>query len=62
VTAVLALTFIAQVLIALGLTAVLAARLLMPGSPCRPVARWWRGRIVAVMAPAPGWPQRGALA
>ena len=55
-TAVLALTFIAQVLIALGLT----VRLLAPGSPCRPVARWWRRRIVAVMLPVPG--SRGAFA
>ena len=54
-SALLALTFVAQILIALGLTAVLAARLAMPVSPCRPVAAWWRRRIVAVMAPVPGW-------
>ena len=52
--AILVLTFIAQVLIALGLTAVLAARLLLPVSPCRPVAAWWRRRLVAVMLPVPG--------
>lgn len=61
-TAALALTFVAQVLIAVGLTAVLAARLLMPVSPCRPVAVWWRRRIVAVMTVPPGWPDRGAFA
>jgi hypothetical protein len=38
VTAVLALTFVLQVLIALGLTGVLGVRLLTPDSPCRPVA------------------------
>jgi hypothetical protein len=54
VTTILALTFTAQVLIALGLTAVLAARLVLPVSPCRPVAAWWRRRIVFAMAPVPG--------
>ncbi len=61
-TAVLVIAFLGQVLIAAGLTAALAARLVMPDSPCRPVAVWWRRRIVAVMEPSPGWPQRGAFA
>lgn len=53
--AVLILTFVAQVLVALGLTGVLALRLLTPGSSCRPVAAWWQRRIVFAMAPVPGW-------
>ena len=54
-TAVLILTFVAQVLIAVGLTGVLALRLLTPDSSCRPVAAWWHRRIVFAMAPVPGW-------
>lgn len=54
-TAVLVLLFAASVLTATGVTAVLAVRLVLPVSPCRPVARWWRRRIVCVMTPVPGW-------
>jgi hypothetical protein len=56
-TAVLIFTFAAQVLIAIGLTAVLAVRLVLPDSPRQPVARWWRRCLVAAMAPPPGSPE-----
>lgn len=59
-TAILALAVVAQLLLAAGIAAGLTGRLLSPASSWAPVARWWRGRLVAVMLPVPG--MAGALA
>jgi hypothetical protein len=55
VTPILVLAFALYVLTTCGVTGVLAVRLVLPVSPCRPVAAWWHHRIVFVMAPVPGW-------
>jgi len=55
VTALAVLALVIQIVATLAVTGVLAVRLVLPVSPYRPVAAWWRRRIVFAMAPVPGW-------